>query len=627
MRSRARGFALMAGLVLAVVVFRAEAQVNFPDMILYNGKIITVDNHDFTSNLGTIAQAMHVKDGKVLHVGSNDQIRAMSGSGTKQIDLKGKTVIPGMILTHEHPFDWNPVEPYPVKKVLGNDDKVVVRFLEGSPDQNLSAFPRTLSEAVAKAQPGQWIYIIFSFGKNYEWATGGNGGMGLAQFKPETNYNLISSGKITKKMLDDAAPNNPVLVRDVFTGMMFNQKALDEAKRIFPYEGFITIKDEDGLGGANEMRWAFSDVTMDRHYAELVEIHRLGLEWWAGYGMTAYSSNAYNPRNHLVYHDLDQRGQMAIREGWSWYWRMNYFVPDRYWLADQAVRLNQGSDFYWNIGGRVATGSGCTTLQRIDGQAATGNCAYEPDSANTKTLYEFFKAGGRYAGVHHVGDRDVDNVMEIIERASKDAGMTDDQIRAKRHAFDHSVLFPRPDQVERFKKLGMIADGNAFEIFQAAPAAFQRYGERAVSWVVPKKRLMDNGIYNTIEMDRALGSTNFTIFHGLYWMISRKSWDGKVYAADQRVDRQQALKIATYQGAYYLLRENVLGSLEPGKWADFSVLDRDYLTIPEDDIQNIKVLMTATGGKIFHLVPSLAREMGVQPTGAQITLGGPAAQW
>ena len=129
------------------------------------------------------------------------------------------------------------------------------------------------------------------------------------------------------------------------------------------------------------------------------------------------------------------------------------------------------------------------------------------------------------------------------------------------------------------------------------------------------------------QLATAFRSTELTIFHGLYWMISRKSWDGKVYAADQRVDRQQALKIATYQGAYYLLRENVLGSLEPGKWADFSVLDRDYLTIPEDDIQNIKVLMTATGGKIFHLVPSLAREMGVQPTGAQITLGGPAAQW
>ena len=110
-------------------------------------------------------------------------------------------------------------------------------------------------------------------------------------------------------------------------------------------------------------------------------------------------------------------------------------------------------------------------------------------------------------------------------------------------------------------------------------------------------------------------------------MLSRKGWDGKVYGPDQAVDRVAALKIATYGGAYYLLREDVLGSLEPGKWADFLVLDRDYLTIPEDDINNIQVLMTVVGGKVIHLVPSLAREFGMQPAGAQVTLGGPASQW
>ena len=295
----------------------AQAQHTFPDMILYNGKIITVDNHDFTSNLGTIAQAMHVKDGKVLHIGANDQIRAMAGSGTKQIDLKGKTVIPGFVLTHEHPFDWNPVEPYPVKKVLGDDSKVIVRFLEDSPDQNLAAFPRVLNQAVQKAKPGQWIYIVFTFGKNYEWGTTGNVGLGMGQLHPETNYNLLGSGKITKQMLDAAAPNNPVLLRDVFVNMIVNQKAIDISRIAMPYPDVNALKDADGSGGANDMRWAFSDVLMDKFYPELVEIHRLGLEWWAGYGMTAYGSNAYNPRNHMVYQELDRKGQMAIREGWS----------------------------------------------------------------------------------------------------------------------------------------------------------------------------------------------------------------------------------------------------------------------------------------------------------------------
>ena len=87
------------------------------------------------------------------------------------------------------------------------------------------------------------------------------------------------------------------------------------------------------------------------------------------------------------------------------------------------------------------------------------------------------------------------------------------------------------------------------------------------------------------------------------------------------------LKAATLFGAYYAMREDQLGSLEPGKFADLIVLDRDYLTIPVDDIQHIRVLMTMVAGKVVHLVPSLASEWRMQPTGAQVQLGGPAAQW
>jgi hypothetical protein len=110
-------------------------------------------------------------------------------------------------------------------------------------------------------------------------------------------------------------------------------------------------------------------------------------------------------------------------------------------------------------------------------------------------------------------------------------------------------------------------------------------------------------------------------------MVNRKSWDGRVYAPNQRVDRETALKISTIWGAYYLVREDSLGSLEAGKWADFMIIDRDYLTIAEDDIGNVRVLMTVLGGKAIHLVPSLADEFGMVATGAQVTHGGDAANW
>ena len=131
-----------------------------------------------------------------------------------------------------------------------------------------------------------------------------------------------------------------------------------------------------------------------------------------------------------------------------------------------------------------------------------------------------------------------------------------------------------------------------------------------------------------IEIDKPLELTNANAFTPLSWSITRKAQeDGKVYAQQQRISRELALKTATVWGAYYVLKEGRLGSLQPGKFADFLVLDRDYLTIPEEQIEEIRILMTAVGGKIVHLVPSLAKEVGMQPTGAQVELGGPAAKY
>lgn len=110
-------------------------------------------------------------------------------------------------------------------------------------------------------------------------------------------------------------------------------------------------------------------------------------------------------------------------------------------------------------------------------------------------------------------------------------------------------------------------------------------------------------------------------------MVDRKAWDGKVYNPDEKVGRGLALKTATVFGAYYLLRENELGSLSRGKVADFIVLDRDYTTIAESDIENIRVLMTSVGGRVVHLVPSLAKELKLQPAGAQVEVGFTAAHW
>ena len=206
--------------------------------------------------------------------------------------------------------------------------------------------------------------------------------------------------------------------------------------------------------------------------------------------------------------------------------------------------------------------------------------------------------------------------------------MSLDQIRAKRHAYDHMGMSPRPDQITRIKNLGMIVGGYNLQLWEGGgERLLANYGEQAVEWMQPRKNLLDAGVMNSVEIDRPIGYTDLTYFTVLYAGITRKDQNGKVWGPRQAISREAMLKFASLGGAYYAKREDKLGSLEPGKWADLVVLDRDYLTIPVDDILNVRVMMTMVGGEVVHLVPSMAREIGMQPTGAQVELGGPAAQW
>ncbi len=594
-----------------------------PEMIVYNGKIVTMSDKSFTSNLGTVAQAMAIRDGNVVAVGTNAQIRGQAGPNTKQIDLEGRTVLPGLIVVHDHPYDWAPQNPYAIKKVL-TDDILVTRYMEGPPQEQAQAFPGVLREAVGKANPEQWVFIVFSLGDKYEYA-----------LNSERYGRVLDGEMIPLGLIDQLAPNNPVLLRDPFTGVMVNTKAMEATRKIFPHEDMLSYIDkETGLGGGGRpmgfMRWGFHEVIMREHYQALREIHRIELSWWASLGVGTFASRAYTPSNLKVYHDMSQAGDMPVRNAWTWGWREAFFDADPYLFNTIVLLEGTGNDFFWNAGGWGVErpGSGCTTAQPlIELPPGSNSCAYAPSDPNFRRLVEFVKAGGRVAALHMGGDLDVDYLMEAIEQGSKEAGFTPEQIRAKKHAWDHLTMSPRPDQIERIKRLGMAVGGSPFFYMQNAPRIFKTYGETAVQWSVPKKSLIDAQIPTGFEIDRPLATTSLTVFWTLARFIDRKAADGRVYGPNQRINRELALKSATIWGADYLMKEDKLGALEPGKFADFLVLDRDYLTIPEDDIENIRVLMTVVGGKVRHLVPSLARKWGMQPTGAQVELGGPAAQW
>lgn len=590
---------LFAAMLVPNSAAQSAKEHSYPDLIIHNGKIVTVDNEDFSADPGTIAEAMAVRGDKILALGSNSEILALAGPETKKFDLKGRTVLPGLIDTHEHPQDWAPNSPKSYAKVVTDND-VVSRYLSGPPEEQFARLEATLREAVSKAKPGQWVRIYMFRGKMKEYSRQ------LVRELPR---------RISKSRLDAIAPDNPVQVKGA-QNTVVNSLAIEEFKKVNPSFSGIDPKEktavlELGVGGPDFYRQLEAGVIFKGKLPLLAKFYRKELEFWASLGMTSFGSAQESADALRAYRYLDERGELPIRHGWAY--RGPDFSPEI--LDFLASMVGHGTDRLWFIGAMPSSGGTCTTIDARPEVKRREDCSFEPGSPDAVNMYNIIKSGLRVAGMHTWGDKDIDYYLDIIEKASKDASFTLEEVRAKRHTFDHAALAPRPDQYERIKKLGMIVSASSSFNYWYTPELVENYGEKYAAWCVPRKSLSDYGIMNTFEVDTPLSQESTTIFEVAAHDLTRRARDGKVHGASERIDRVRELKALTTWGSYYLLKENLIGSLEPGKFADFIVIDRDYLTVPEEEIGKIKVLLTAVGGKIVYLAPSLAAELRLTPIG------------
>lgn len=620
---------LVLGLVLLAVGAEAQnadvpGQLGYPQMIVYNGKIVTMDDSSFESKVGTIVQAMAIRDGKILATGTNAKIKALVGPSTKTIDLKGRTAMPSFILAQEHPTDWVFSEPHAFRHILPGDDVIISRWMPSVPgEQQLAMFEPMMREAVAKARPGQWIRTIFNYGPNYQWAE---------ELRP------IYHKSIRREWLDQLAPNNPVAVSDGFVSSVYNTKAIEEYRTVHRDIDFDETGRRGGQPDPERQRRIEREGVVESHpvvepdamlkgkLPVLAELLKAEMEVWASWGATTFGSAAYAYNNLQALDLLDKKGEMPGRYAWT------YSGPswDLETLRVLAATLGHGTDRLWFIGAFSDRGGDCTSapekaewkeLHERPGvtkdPGELPGCVWTRGTRARETLERIVESGMRIATTHTGGDKDVDNFMDAIEEGSRKAGFTLEEIRAKRHAFDHGTGAPRPDQIPRVKKLGLIAsEGNVvlWETFIGAVVTEKQYGIEYTDWVVPRKRMADAGIPTSFEVDRPLPYKMFFLI--AKGMNRYNETTQKVYGPNQKTDRIIQLKALTRWGAFYVLRENSLGTLEPGKFADFIVLDKDILTVPENQIPSIRVLMTTMGGKVVHLTSAFATEIGLPAVGA-----------
>jgi predicted amidohydrolase YtcJ len=201
---------------------------------------------------------------------------------------------------------------------------------------------------------------------------------------------------------------------------------------------------------------------------------------------------------------------------------------------------------------------------------------------------------------HTTGGGAIDVLLDAYEAADREK-----PILGRRFTVTHGN-FPNARAIERAKKLGVAFDCQIAWHHLDGPALKDVFGPERMSYFLPLKSLFDAGIVvaggsdHMIRFDPRQAINPYHPFYGMWMAVTRKTADGSVLNPEQRITREQALRMWTLNGAYLTFEEKDKGSIEPGKFADLIVITKDYLRCPEDEIKDIEVLLTLVGGKTVH---------------------------
>ena len=540
-------------LALALLSLGAAAQgAGTADTILVNGKIATVDDRF------TMAQALAIKDRRVIASGSNDAVRKHAGASTKVIDLKGRTVVPGLIDNHSH---WI--------RAAEHDE---LRF-DGVTTRAQAV--KMLGERVAAKKPGEWVVVL--------------GGWSEEQFTDEVRGFPLAE-------LDTIAPNNPVVLQSIYRHSYLNSTALKMAKidETTPNPPGGTIeKDAAGkitgvVRGAGGVAFVAGKVPLKEREAWLDNTRKL-TTYLNSLGITAWGDaggRGMGPKHYQPYQDLADRDELNVRVFWTTIRQpVNKAEVDKVLLEIPSLKPFQGNDYFDHIGWGETVYRPLTTQLLARG----GNTKPE-DLAQMMRIVRALAEKGIYLNSHVEMVNVIDAFLDKYEALNREA-----PIRGLRWSFSHLDQITDA-QLARMKKLGMNAQIHSRPLIQGV-LMHRIHGEAA--WDMPPfRRVQDSGITWGLGSD-ATAVTTSNPFYTLSFAVTGKMIGGH-HVNRQSVTREEALIAHTRSNALILFQEGNLGSLASGKYADLLVLDRDYFTIPVDQIKDIKPLMTMVGGRVVY---------------------------
>jgi hypothetical protein len=579
------------------------------DTIFHNGKILTVD-----SNF-SIAQAIAVRGNRIAAVGANQDVLALRGPNTQVIDLKGRTVIPGLIDTHRHIYGGgegteHERRRYPINWQAVKTKQDVLNQMKSFMDKY-------------KFPAGQWVYF-----------TGG----------PRTQEGLeLLYDQLNQHDLGSVTPNNPVAMGlgiPDFNGFLVNAKAMEylmgqHGDFIRKYGRFwidSTGKPDGHLEPpASRLVTPF---TYDRAPEVLAKGEKVTNDELNAMGIITVGTRL--PKDSLEgYRWLQNRGELTVRVGRGAIEPFGNVTDLNTGMRQLRGLVGSGDDFLWvtGVGPTAVDGQdsrACSDAKRVgewtmrDNYFPTGQCHMDaeyrgapaksaPISGNyfKEFLVAMGREGVRLANVHVSGDRSHTILLNIVEEIQRQYGKD----ATKNWAVDHCTMV-NPRDFQRAARLGVTFSCMPGRSVNGENTGLARaYGEEiAQTWTSPMKSLLDAGNRVVFETD-----TGVYVWVDIEVMVNRKDKDGKVWGPQERLDRPTALRTVTRWAADYMLKGDKLGSLETGKLADLLVLDKDYMTIPDDQISDIAPQITMVDGKMVYVHTNFANEYSLRPAGAVVS--------
>ncbi len=539
----------------------------FADLVLLNGKVVTIDPKD------TIAEAVAVKQGRIVKVGTSEDAKRLVGDETKVIDLRGKTLLPGFIDTHCHP-------------ALGGTEMFEVDC-RSPPVKSIKEILEKIREKAEKMPKDEWIRA-----RNYN------------------ENKLLERRHITRWELDQEAPDNPVFISKE-TGHLYivNSKALQLAE--------ITKDTPDPSGGKIDRNPKNGEATgllyetaamrvmnllppydVEQIKKGLQHAFKQFLEW----GLTTIHQATAIPVSIKACQELLASGEMPIR--------MNLMVGTLPGilpgyevdvdLLHLLVKLGLQSGFGGDklkimsvklvADGSGSGGSAAVYTPQHRGTKGLGILVTSPEKL-TEQVVKAHKAGLRVS-IHAIGDRGIDVALDAIE-----AAMREHPTVGMRHRIEHcSVCTPK--QQQRIKKLGVVPCSSIGYMWGIGDDYIENFGRERLRWLHPHRSYVDNGIIASGNSDWPVSSAD--PMKQIYSAVTRKTKTGQSYDDRERVSVMEAIRLYTWNGAYAGCEEDVKGSIEPGKLADMVVLSDDILSVPEEKIREIRIDMTIVGGEIAY---------------------------